>query len=160
MEEWRRHYNEGRPHSALGWVTPAEFALRCVLTPTTKDSEEPEISGSEQDWYWVRLMLTGILTDYRPQISLGLSLLRATSTELTSVQARQTLARPGSTKSVVTASYARCSCDQLIQRWYENGFERRLLRNRLFAYSNHSIGRVEKSHMPSRVDHVELGSLS
>ncbi|SIT50790.1 hypothetical protein BN2476_940035 [Paraburkholderia piptadeniae] len=26
VEEWRRYYNEGRPHSALGWVTRAEFA--------------------------------------------------------------------------------------------------------------------------------------
>ena len=25
-EQWRRHYNEERPHSSLGYLTPAEFA--------------------------------------------------------------------------------------------------------------------------------------
>ena len=25
-DEWRRHYNEERPHSSLGYLTPAEFA--------------------------------------------------------------------------------------------------------------------------------------
>jgi len=28
IEAWRRDYNEGRPHTALGYRTPAEFALR------------------------------------------------------------------------------------------------------------------------------------
>ena len=28
---WRREYNESRPHSALDWATPAEFARRCRL---------------------------------------------------------------------------------------------------------------------------------
>jgi putative transposase len=27
IETWRRHYNESRPHTALGWMTPREFAL-------------------------------------------------------------------------------------------------------------------------------------
>ena len=27
IEAWRRHYNESRPHTALGWRTPQEFAL-------------------------------------------------------------------------------------------------------------------------------------
>src|SRR6266436_6247493 len=27
IEAWRRHYNESRPHTALGWLTPHEFAL-------------------------------------------------------------------------------------------------------------------------------------
>jgi Integrase core domain len=26
IETWRRHYNEVRPHSSLGYLTPAEFA--------------------------------------------------------------------------------------------------------------------------------------
>lgn len=25
IEQWRRHYNEGRPHSSLGYLTPLEF---------------------------------------------------------------------------------------------------------------------------------------
>jgi putative transposase len=27
-ELWRVDYNENRPHSSLGWVSPAEFARR------------------------------------------------------------------------------------------------------------------------------------
>ena len=44
--EWRRDYNEARPHSALGDQTPAEFAARCRVpvgaTPLpTPDSVNP-----------------------------------------------------------------------------------------------------------------------
>ena len=28
IETWRRHYNEVRPHSSLGYLTPNEFAAR------------------------------------------------------------------------------------------------------------------------------------
>lgn len=31
IEAWRRYYNEVRPHTALGWLAPAEFARRCGL---------------------------------------------------------------------------------------------------------------------------------
>jgi len=27
IETWRRLYNESRPHTSLGWLTPQEFAL-------------------------------------------------------------------------------------------------------------------------------------
>lgn len=29
IEAWRRDYHEERPHSALEWKTPAEFAPQC-----------------------------------------------------------------------------------------------------------------------------------
>lgn len=29
VENWRREYNEFRPHSSLGYLTPAEFVARC-----------------------------------------------------------------------------------------------------------------------------------
>lgn len=48
IEAWRRDYNESRPHSALGWSTPAEFVLRCCLQAATAISEEPEVSTSER----------------------------------------------------------------------------------------------------------------
>lgn len=48
IEAWRRYYNESRPHSALDWATPAEFARRCWLQPAMAISEEPEISTSER----------------------------------------------------------------------------------------------------------------
>ena len=28
IESWRRHYNEVRPHSSLGYLTPAEFVAK------------------------------------------------------------------------------------------------------------------------------------
>ena len=29
VDRWRLDYNHHRPHSRLGWLTPAEFAARC-----------------------------------------------------------------------------------------------------------------------------------
>jgi transposase InsO family protein len=45
--EWRRDYNEARPHSALGDQTPAEFAKRCRATVgatplPSHDSAQPQ----------------------------------------------------------------------------------------------------------------------
>ncbi|MCD6405995.1 MAG: integrase core domain-containing protein [Planctomycetes bacterium] len=31
---WRDFYNGGRPHSSLGYRTPAEFAARCIPSPS------------------------------------------------------------------------------------------------------------------------------
>ena len=31
IEAWRVAYNETRPHGALDWATPAEFARRCLV---------------------------------------------------------------------------------------------------------------------------------
>lgn len=33
IEAWRRDYNECRPHTSLGWKTPAEFALSSGVNP-------------------------------------------------------------------------------------------------------------------------------
>jgi putative transposase len=35
IERWRRHYNEVRPHSSLGYLTPHEF--KAMLTTTTEE---------------------------------------------------------------------------------------------------------------------------
>lgn len=39
IEQWRRHYNEVRPHSSLGYLTPMEFKARgeANLTVASKD---------------------------------------------------------------------------------------------------------------------------
>jgi putative transposase len=37
VEEYRNHYNQQRPHSALGYLTPAEFAASCE--PSGADKE-------------------------------------------------------------------------------------------------------------------------
>ncbi|WP_420822354.1 IS3 family transposase [Sphingomonas aracearum] len=33
IEAWRRDYNESRPHTALGWLTPAEYAASAGVDP-------------------------------------------------------------------------------------------------------------------------------
>ena len=34
IEAWRRHYNEVRPHSSLGYLTPFEFKKKIMSTST------------------------------------------------------------------------------------------------------------------------------
>ena len=47
VEEYRNHYNQERPHSALGYRTPAEFAASCELESVdeefTKELESASI---------------------------------------------------------------------------------------------------------------------
>ena len=38
IEQWRRHYNEVRPHSSLGYLTPLEFKAITVTTTGTERS--------------------------------------------------------------------------------------------------------------------------
>jgi putative transposase len=45
IEVWREYYNEARPHSALQWMTPAEFARQCADRANSAHPEEPEISS-------------------------------------------------------------------------------------------------------------------
>jgi putative transposase len=49
IEQWRRHYNEVRPHSSLGYLTPLEFKATCAANlgegrspamPVRADQEE------------------------------------------------------------------------------------------------------------------------
>lgn len=48
---------ESRPHGALEWATPAEFARCCREAVFAVASKEPEISTAEQfsNWYTIRL---------------------------------------------------------------------------------------------------------
>ncbi len=48
IEVWRRFYNEARPHSALDWQTPTEFARQTGLKPGLSNNQEPEILTSER----------------------------------------------------------------------------------------------------------------
>ena len=50
IEQWRRHYNEVRPHSSLGYLTPLEFKAtgpadrdggRSPAMPARADQKEP-----------------------------------------------------------------------------------------------------------------------
>lgn len=45
IEVWREYYNEARPHSALQWMTPAEFARQCTDRADLARPEEPEFSN-------------------------------------------------------------------------------------------------------------------
>jgi putative transposase len=39
IEAWRLDYNEHRPHSSLGHLTPSEFAKKCQATRTSEAAE-------------------------------------------------------------------------------------------------------------------------
>jgi putative transposase len=39
LEGWRRHYNEARPHSSLGYLTPLEYRLQYEAKEFTKNGE-------------------------------------------------------------------------------------------------------------------------
>lgn len=45
---WQTYYNESRPHSALDWLTPADFVRRCCLQAISAIPEEPEVPTSER----------------------------------------------------------------------------------------------------------------
>ena len=45
IEEYRNHYNCERPHSALGYRTPAEFGASCELA-----SVEEDLTKEPQNW--------------------------------------------------------------------------------------------------------------
>ena len=44
IEAWRQDYNEARPHSALAWSTPSEYARRARLLAKSTATTESEIS--------------------------------------------------------------------------------------------------------------------
>ncbi|SCY55283.1 putative transposase [Nitrosospira sp. Nsp13] len=44
IDDWRQYYNETRPHSALQWATPAEFARQARESPLPGRLTEPEFS--------------------------------------------------------------------------------------------------------------------
>jgi putative transposase len=44
IDEWRQYYNETRPHSALQWATPAEFARQARKNALSGRPKEPEFS--------------------------------------------------------------------------------------------------------------------
>ena len=50
IEQWRRHYNEVRPHSSLGYLTPPAFAGQIARTAprdaTGRDAEAPHTAAS------------------------------------------------------------------------------------------------------------------
>lgn len=49
IEPWRRHYNESRPHTSLGWLTPKEFASSAGVNPWPMKP-----GGSPSNWRRIR----------------------------------------------------------------------------------------------------------
>jgi len=43
LEEWRKEYNEIRPHMSLEYLTPAEFSRTCGCPPLQPSAEAPAI---------------------------------------------------------------------------------------------------------------------
>ena len=49
VEQWRRHYNEVRPHSSLGYLTPAEFKASGAATITVGRSAATPPRADQED---------------------------------------------------------------------------------------------------------------
>lgn len=49
IDAWRTYYNEARPHSALKWQAPAEYARQHLASRQSTNLNEPEISNSDPD---------------------------------------------------------------------------------------------------------------
>jgi len=49
IEQWRRHYNEVRPHSSLGSLTPFEFKAACVASFTEGRSPASPARADQED---------------------------------------------------------------------------------------------------------------
>ena len=45
IEKWRRQYNEERPHSLLGYRTPAEVARDCVVVAGALSEDGPRLTS-------------------------------------------------------------------------------------------------------------------
>jgi len=48
IEAWRVYYNKARPHSALQWMTPTEFARQCSVSSCLAIAKEPEFSTDDR----------------------------------------------------------------------------------------------------------------
>jgi len=51
IEAWRRHYNEVRPHSSLGYLTPAAFVAQLAnAAPRDATGRDAAVSGACASW--------------------------------------------------------------------------------------------------------------
>ena len=49
IEQWRRHYNEVRPHSSLAYRTPVEFKATCAATATAGRSPATPARADQEE---------------------------------------------------------------------------------------------------------------
>jgi putative transposase len=50
IEQWRRHYNDVRPHSSLGYLTPAEFGAKINAAPEEATGQGAAVVGASAPW--------------------------------------------------------------------------------------------------------------
>jgi hypothetical protein len=50
IESWRREYNQMRPHSALGYLTPDEFGQLNGTAPTSCDNQNGRLKTADTRW--------------------------------------------------------------------------------------------------------------
>ena len=48
IEAWRSFYNQVRPHSALGWLTPADYARKYAVPHENGRHLKPDFSEKER----------------------------------------------------------------------------------------------------------------
>ncbi len=63
IEEWQREYNQGRPHSALGYRPPAPEAIKPTLMAGNSNLTSGTTNRCRSNY--VELMLTGFVTKSR-----------------------------------------------------------------------------------------------
>jgi putative transposase len=56
LEDWRRDFNEVRPHSSIRWKTPAEYAAELA----TRRAKALERCGGSAPWPAAHNVLEGI----------------------------------------------------------------------------------------------------
>jgi len=54
IESWRREYNQMRPHSALGYLTPDEFGQLNGTVTTSCDSQNGRVKTEDTRWASIR----------------------------------------------------------------------------------------------------------
>jgi len=62
IEACRIHDNQGRPHSALGWMTPSQFAGKYAGCQNMQPRLEPDIPDYEWITYGERVIMKTLLT--------------------------------------------------------------------------------------------------
>jgi putative transposase len=50
IEQWRRHYNEVRPHSSLGYLTPTEFVAKINAVSEEATGQGAAVVGASAPW--------------------------------------------------------------------------------------------------------------
>jgi Integrase core domain len=79
IETWRRHYNEVRPHSSLGYLTPAEFVTKLKendAAPASATGRDAAVDGASAPPARCSTVPTGTITDTGDAGSLKLTVVR------------------------------------------------------------------------------------